>query len=169
MSRRLLAAAGILTVVLGFVWLIWPVGHIPLFDANLVRLAESDLQGYCAGETFWKTSGEGSASGAAECRSRLKAQHKDVIDLQAVQPAFCQAIVDAGWEGSQQDCLGIMVDNQYWPTYDGGITNQWNRARKYPLVFHVSPASGSQGGSRTGGHGANTREDSPSRAYYPGG
>jgi hypothetical protein len=170
MKRKLMAAAGILTVVLGFIWLLWPVGHIPPYDANLVRLAETQRQGYCSGDAFFKSGGEGSASKAADCRATSTLP--DVPNMPIVQTAFCQAIVDNGWEGQLADCLGIMDMNQYWPTYDGYISQDWNRARPYPQSFGTSSGSSKGSGSRTGGHGGSDRTNSPTHEVpysYPGG
>ncbi len=166
-QRKILAVAGVLAVVGGLMYLSWPVGHIPLYDANLTRLAESDLQGYCAGDTFWKSGGNGNGAMAAQCRSRLAKKHSNKPDLRVVQKEFCQAIVDNGWQGTVGDCLQIMVDNQYWPTYNGAITNAWNRARPYPQVFGSSSAGSSGSGSRTGGsHGGNSHGGG-TRPYTP--
>lgn len=149
--RHLLATVAVATVVLGLVYIARPAGHTPPYDANLVRLAESELQGYCAGDTLYKTAGEGNAGMARECRARLAAKHSDEPYMPAVIGAFCQAIVDAGWEGTKADCTNIMVENQYWPTYAGGLSNQWNRARPYPRAAIV-PADTKKDGSRTGEH-----------------
>ena len=141
---------GILAIVLAIAYIVRPVPHIPPYDANLVRLAESQRQGYCSGETFWKTQGTGNAAIAASCR-RQKTGMSDQPNMGDVPLAFCTAIVDAGWDGDVPTCLDIMVGNQLWPTYDGSITDQWNRARPYPLsaLPVVGPPPDS---SRTGGH-----------------
>lgn len=156
-------------MVLGLVYIVWPVGHIPLYDANLVRLAESDLQGYCSGDTFWKTGGVGDSNMASECRSRLAKKHSSNVDLSVVQGSFCQAIVDSGWTGTKSDCLGIMATNEYWPTYVGAITNQWNRARPYPKLFSLINSNSKSSQSRTGGHSGNQRSNNPSHEVptYP--
>lgn len=148
-KRRLLAAVGLATVALAVAYVARPVGHIPLYDANLIRLAESSLQGYCAGETFWQSAGEGSAEMASACRDRLADRRSNVPAVGAVPGAFCQAIVDQGWEGDRAACAEILTGQKLWPTYDGGITDQWNRARKYP--GHVIPSGpGRTDDSRTG-------------------
>ena len=155
-KRQLLMAVGAVAVVLGLVYVARPAGHVPPYDANLVRLAESDLQGYCTGEAFWKSGGMGDARLASECRSRLGGKRPDEPNLTAVIPSFCSAIVDQGWEGTRADCVEIMVANQYWPTYGGSITNQWNRARPYPRAAIV-PSGPKSDGSRTGDRDAPTR------------
>ena len=160
MSRKLLTFAGVVTVALGLAYVAWPVGHIPPYDANLVRLAESSLQGYCAGEAFWRSGGAGSASLAGQCRGRLAGKRSNVPNLNAVPGAFCAAIIAEGWEGDQPSCLSIMSDNQYWPTYDGAITDQWNRARGYPLKA-ISVGGKPESESRTGDRPGQQRKDDP--------
>ena len=168
MTKRLaMHIVGILVVIAAVVYVSRQPGHQPPYDANLVRLAESDLQGYCSGDAFMKSEGVGNAGKAAECRDRLAKTRPDKPNLQVVQTAFCEAVVDNGWVGTVTDCLGIMQANEYWPTYDGGITSEWNRARPYPKTF-TAPAGSSQGDtSRTGGHDGSSRADNPMRSYYP--
>ena len=150
--RRLLALAGATAIILGLAYIARPAGHVPPYDANLVRLAESALQGYCAGETLWKTGGAGDARLTGACRARLAKKKSDDPYMPAVIPNFCQAIIDAGWkEGTRAVCADIMVSNQYWPTYDGGLTNAWNRVRPYPRAAIV-PTGPKRNGSRTGEH-----------------
>ena len=163
MSRRRLGIlVGLLVLAGALVYVARPVGHIPIYDANLVRLAETELQGYCAGDAFWKSAGEGDAGKARACRAQYadSGQFANVTDLAVVPRAFCQAIVEDGWDGDVPTCLQIMVDNQYWPTYDGGITDQWNRARPYPVSAIPSGPPPADDGSRTGGsHGGGQRPD----------
>ncbi len=161
-QRRLLTVLGVLTIIGSLVYISWPVGHIPPYDANLVRLAESNLQGYCSGQTFMQTQGVGDANMAAQCRAQLKGKRSDKPQPSAVQPAFCQAIVIAGGTGlTQNACMQIMISNEYWPTYNGMITNSWNRARPYPGLLSLgSNSTGGNGNSRTGGHQGNTRSGS---------
>ena len=154
-------ALGCAAIVGGIIYAAYPAGHINLYDANLVRLAESNLQGYCAGETLWKTGGTEDADMTAGCRNARREQRPDEPNLSAVIPSFCQAIVDGGWGGTHADCTAIIVDNQFWPTYDGGLTNSWNRARKWPKP-PLSQGSDTDG-SRTGDRDGNTRP-----GYYPG-
>mgnify|MGYP001616680050 CR=1 FL=1 len=135
-----------------------PSPHVPLYDANLVRLAETERQGYCSGVTFWTTQYEGDANLAKECRKTHR-EESGRVDLLAAERGFCRGIVDEGWEGSVPDCVGILQGYRYWPTYDGSITDQWNRARPYPRpIIESSPESGD--GSRTG-----DRPSGPGRGY----
>lgn len=169
MKRRLLAALGIATCVGMLVYVSLPKPYIPPYDANLVRLAASELQGYCAGDTFWKTGGYGNKTTAASCRKAKARQYDAKPNLLKVVRAFCQAIVDNGWDGGDvETCRGIMASNQYWPTYDGGITDQWNRARPYPGTL-VDLGTSNSGGdtSRTGGHQGNTRSGDSGMRGYP--
>lgn len=165
-----MVVVGVTLVVLGITYVSWPPGHIPPYDANLVRLAESDLQGWCSGRAFWMSAGSGSASLASQCRHGFARQRSDRPNMLVVQRSFCEAIVERGWEGSVDDCLGIMTGSQYWPTYDGGITDQWNRARPYPRPA-ISGAGSSDVGSRTGDRQGNQRDSGPTHevpSYGPG-
>lgn len=162
MTRWLLGLLGVGVVVLGLAFLAYPVKHIPPFDANLVRLAETNLQGYCSGDAFWKSGGNGDANLARECRVRRSKKRSNEANMLDVQPAFCEGIVNNGWEGTVQECIVILEDNEYWPTFDGNITNSWNRARPYPRFIN-SAGGGSKGdNSRTGGRQDNgERENNP--------
>ena len=159
--RRVLAAVGVLVSVLAVAYVARPVQHIPPYDANLVRLAESEVEGYCSGITFWKTQGAGNGSEASACRKQHPGMSR-VSDLPAVPPMFCRAIVESGWDGDVPTCLSIMVNNQLWPTYDGSISQAWNRARPYPESQLQTPAS-QRDNSRTGGHNGSTRGTYPTR------
>jgi hypothetical protein len=161
--RRLMALLGLLTIIGGLIYITYPVGHIPPYDANLVRLAESNLQGYCSGQVLIQTQGVGDANMAAQCRAQRKKQRSDSPQLSAVQPAFCEAIVDSKATGlTQSQCMDIMTMNEYWPTYNGSITNSWNSARPYPALLSFGSNSTSGGGSRTGTHAGNSRNINPS-------
>ena len=144
-------------------------GHIPPYDANLVRIVETERQGYCAGLVGWKTEFAGSKDQAAACRT----EHRELsgrVNMATSVRGFCQAILDQGWNGYMDSCLSILTENQYWPTYDGALTNQWNRARPYPNSA-LGGASDQTDSSRTGGRSGGGRSDVPSRAdhsYYGG-
>lgn len=157
MRRRLLVIVGVLTIVLALAYVARPAGHVPPFDANLVRLAETELEGYCSGETFWRTQGNGDAGRAADCRAERTGTIADDVNLHAVEAGFCRAVIAEGWEGDVPACLGILEGNQLWPTYDGGITRAWNRARPYPLTAIQVPGPGASDSSRTGGREAPSR------------
>ena len=132
-------------------------GHIPPYDANLVRLAESPLQGYCAGETLMKTQNyEGNKTMAAECRAKNSSAMSDKPNISKVEYAFCRAIVANDFSGSVDECLGILAQLQLWPTYDGGVTDQWNRARPYPRSA-IQVVDQVPDGSRTGGRSGTYR------------
>jgi hypothetical protein len=164
-KKRLLAhIGGVVVVVLVLAYIGNRPGHIPMYDANLTRLAETERQGYCAGEVGWKTSFVGDADQAAACRAEHTEQ-SGRVSVAATLNGFCQAILDQGWDGYMEDCLGIMADNQYWPTYDGSLTDQWNRARPYPSTG-LSGSTEAPDGSRTGGRSDGGRSDTPAR---PGG
>lgn len=130
-------------------------GHVPLFDADLNRLAESELEGYCAGKVFWVERG-GNAEMAADCRA-ANPQMDDQYNLGVVQMAFCLGARASGFSGDVTvDCLQVLEQNQLWPTYDGSITDAWTKANPYPGDVWAPP-SGS--GSRTGGREPAPREE----------
>ena len=162
-KRYLLALAGLAVLAGAPLYVARSAPHIPPYDANLVRLAESELEGYCAGETFWGSQAQGNADMARDCRSRLAGQKAATPNLPAVVPAFCTAIIDSGWEGSQWQCEEIMASNKYWPTYDGSITNAWNRARKYPVSPIAVKSTPPEDTSRTGDRPDRTRPDEAAR------
>jgi len=110
-KRYLLALAGLAVLAGAPLYVARSAPHIPPYDANLVRLAESELEGYCAGETFWGSQAQGNADMARDCRSRLAGQKAEAPNLPAVVPAFCAAIIDSGWEGYQWQCEEIMASN----------------------------------------------------------
>jgi len=162
-KMRLLVAIGIILIVSSLVYIARPTGHIPPYDANLVRLAENQLEGYCSGDAFWASQGMGNAGLARKCRSKLSGKKSTKHNMLVVQAAFCQAVVDSGWTGgSPSDCTLILSQNQYWPTYDGSLTSEWNRARPYPgrvIIVGAGPGT-STDQSRTGG-----RNGSPNQGF----
>ena len=62
MVNKLLSFAGIIVLAGGLFLLTMPVTHIPLLDANRQVLAESEREGWCAGDTYMKTRGGGDES-----------------------------------------------------------------------------------------------------------
>lgn len=174
-NRKRIAAhvAGIAVILLVLAYAARPSPHVPPYDANLVRLAETERQGYCAGVTFWKTQGTGDAARARTCRKEHPEQ-SGRVNMIATERGFCQGIVDSGWvDGYVTDCVGILRDNQLWPTLDGGLTDQWNRARPYPNTAIGGGSDKGSDDSRTGdrpgspGHGGPGRSDYD--YSYPGG
>lgn len=150
MRRRLAHVAGIAVVLLAVAYVARPSPHVPPYDANLVRIVETERQGYCAGVTFWRTDGEGDADLARECRGERRGE-SGRVNLLLAERGFCRGIVDEGWvDGSVADCLAILSEFRYWPTYDGSITHQWNRARPYPRPV-IAGTEGATDDSRTGG------------------
>ena len=172
-KRTLAHVAGVAVVVLVVAYAARPSPHVPPYDANLVRLAETERQGYCAGVTFWKTQGGGSANQARACREEHREQ-SGRVNMIAAERGFCQGIVDQGWmEGDVPMCVDTLRSYQYWPTLDGSITDQWNRARPYPSTA-IGGTSEEPDGSRTGGRPGGPGHPAPSRSdyedyYYPGG
>lgn len=165
-NKKRLAAniGGVIVVLLVLAYVGNRPGHIPMYDANLVRLAETERQGYCAGVVFWKTQGSGSPDQARACREEHP-EESGRVNLLAAETGFCRAIVESGWEGYVGSCLVILSENQYWPTYDGGITAEWNRARPYPSTGLTGIGDESDG-SRTGGRSGGSRSGGPDRSDY---
>ena len=128
--NRLLAVLGILALVAGF-WLvaIKPPGHVPRLDANRIRLAETEVEGYASGFVFWDDTNNAQAT--AEIRA--ESAYSDEYDLTVVLPAFCLGAQAAGFQGSLKiDCEDWMVANEAWPTYNGNLSYAWNDAFPYP-------------------------------------
>lgn len=128
--HKFLAWAGIAVLVVGLVVLVLPVSRIPLLDANRQVLAESEREGYCAGQTFGETRGIGDTAAAKECR-QYNARPTEP-NLAVTQKAFCQGLMAGGYPITLSMCQDIMVLNRFWPTMDGSITNSWNRRFPYP-------------------------------------
>jgi hypothetical protein len=129
--NRFLAVLGTVVLLLGLLagWVLEP-GHVPLLDANRIRLAETHRQGYAAGVVFAKTNGGGSATMAEELR--MESTLPDDFSPPVVIPAFCAGIVDGGFPIDVGSCIDIMKFERYWPTYDGRISAAWNRAYPWP-------------------------------------
>jgi hypothetical protein len=146
---RRLGLVALIVVAGGGFYLIRDVGHIPLFDAQLHRLAETPAEGYCAGVAFWNNRGQPDPGRAQECR--VDSDLSTTLDLKQVQPLFCKAVTDNGYAGGITECIGILTGQKLWPTYDGGLTSEWSKTAPYPgdLVF-VIPDSESRTGPRDG-------------------
>lgn len=153
---RKLAALAIIAIVGGGFYLVRDPGHVPIFDAGLNRLAESEREGWCAGETYWSNRGQPNATAAAECRANSTLD--PTPNLNMVQPAFCMAVREGGFPGTVDECQGILDGQKLWPTYDGGLTQSWSKSAPYPgdLAFVVPPDD-----SRTGDRQGFTRGDTP--------
>lgn len=147
--KRLLAVLALAAVIGGGWWVTRDPGHVPIFDADLRRLAETPLEARCAGSVYWSTRGDGDAKDAAHCRAENIAQMSDIPDVLAVPFAFCLGVADAGFPGDiQTACVDALAQYRLWPTYDGQLTDAWNRTAPYPGdVFAPAPTDD---GSRTG-------------------
>lgn len=150
--KRFLAVSGVFMVLLGGVYVGRPQGHVPPFDADLRRLAETELEGFCSGLIYWQTRGQGSAADAKACRA--EEDKSTEVDLRVVQLAFCRGAREGGFPGDVvTDCLLVLQALELWPTYDGQLSEAWNRAYPYPYPndFEAAPTDGrAQPGSRTG-------------------
>ncbi len=152
MKNKVMAILGVATLALAFAFVVQPEGFVPLFDADLNRLAMTRQEAQCAAEGFMASNSEETA---AECRETngLPAD----IDLEAVTPAFCSHISGVITTLSYDDCLRIMYDMEYWPTYEGKITNSWNRTAPYPLSVLFSDSGDQRDTGRTGDREENLR------------
>lgn len=147
--NRFLAVLAFIAVV-GGAWLVLlrDPGHVPIFDANIRRLAETDREGYCAGIAFWESGGGPDAERAAECRE-ANAAMSDTPNIQNVQLMFCKGILEAGFPGDiYTDCMSVLQGRKWWPTYDGEISDAWTKAYPYPGDLWVPPAEESRTGTR---------------------
>ncbi len=151
--NKVMAFGGIIILLLGLAMLILSSGRIPLLDANRTILAESEQEAYCAGIIYAETRGEGDARAASECRSESNLSNE--VNLNIVQPSFCNALLTTIRNLTQAECVGIMEGRQWWPTRDGGLAFSWNRSFPYPgnLIVQLS-----DGDSRTGDRDGIERE-----------
>ena len=138
-----MAILGVATLALAFAFVAQPEGFVPLFDADLNRLTMNRSEAHCAAVGFVATNGP---AAAANCRD--EDNRTTNTDLVAVVPEFCIELVTT-LTLTYDECLSIMYDMQYWPTYDGDITNSWTRSAPYPLSILATPGAGPAGG-RTG-------------------
>ncbi len=143
MKNRVIAILGVVTLVLAIAFVAQPEGFVPLFDADLNRLTMNRSEAHCAAVGFVATNGP---AAAANCRA--DDNRTTNTDLEAVVPEFCIELTTV-LALTYADCLSIMYDMQYWPTYDGDITNSWTRSAPYPLSVLTTPGAGQDGG-RTG-------------------
>ncbi len=100
--------------------------------------------------SYWRNNGEANAERAADCRKDT--QRSDDVDLSTVVNHFCRAVKDEGFMGAVSDCEGIIASRRWWPTYDGGLTDAFNKAYPYPgdRLLQPPPADNSRPGDREG-------------------
>lgn len=154
--NKLLALGGIGAILVGFFLLVLPVSHIPLLDANRQVLVESERGGICAGNVYMQTRGAGSEEAMADCLSTSTVE--DTIDHRRVTPGFCNGLIGAGFPIGLEECLGIMLSRQFWPTATGTLTSAWNKRFPYPGDFLSSNVPQTGGESRTGERETTDRE-----------
>jgi hypothetical protein len=148
---RKLALIALIAIAGGAFYLIRDVGHIPLFDANLQVLAESEVEGYCAGfvaDRFNKPHDKP----AADCRA-ANADLSDAVNYTTVQKSGCLGYAKATNKPSDwvTGCTSWMQREKFWPTRDGRITNNWSPTAPYPLdVMFDEPPTDSRTGTRDG-------------------
>ena len=149
MKNKVLAFLAILVIVGTGWYVLQPEGFVPLFDANLRQLAMTAKEARCSGEVYVQPRNmEEKAVAAAACRADPDNASSEEIDLITVVPTFCLAIISQ-IASTYTECVTTMSDMQFWPLYNGGITNVWNvRSAPYPL--DVLQRQGSSDDSRTG-------------------
>ncbi len=143
----LIAALAILTA--GAAYIIIPPPYPGIFDADLKRLAETELEGWCSGITFATTNGVGDATQAAECRTEYEGRPTD-INHPIVIIAFCNGVLHGGLDTTTTQCQAILGSRGYWPTMDGEITAAFNDQYPYPGETFRASRSDTPDPSRTG-------------------
>jgi hypothetical protein len=148
---KFLAFLGVLVMAGVLIYLAIPPGVPKLFDGNLTRLAQTDAEGYCSGLAFFRAnSAEEAKDIAAGCREDTTLS--TTVDLARVTMAFCLGAKKGGYTGSIQfGCVDVLKSLQFWPMYDGGITDAWTRSHPYPLNLLESSVEIVEDNSRTGG------------------
>jgi len=154
--NKLLAVSGIIILTGGLFLLTMPVTHIPLLDANRQVLAESEREGWCAGDTYMKTRGGGDESLMKECIEGSTLD--DTINHRIVQRAFCAGIIAAGLAITEEQCMEIMETRKFWPTMKGTLAEAWNKRFPYPGDFLTANVPQTGGESRTGEREETDRE-----------
>ena len=146
--RKFQTFLAIVVMFMAVLYVARPEGFVPLFDANLQRLAMTQQEGYCAGQVW-----QNSATSTADCRKTDA--HRTEIDLRDVVPGFCQAVI-ASISITQQRCEEIFATNAMWPLYDGGFTQNWSDQAPYPgSILGDGPPPEDTG--RTGGRDGQQR------------
>jgi hypothetical protein len=146
MKNKILAVGAVLLIVGGGLYVFREPGHIPMFDADIQRLAETAREGYCAGRVYWKTGGGGDETAAKECRA--SDTQSTEIDLSVVQLEFCWGVISEGYSGNAYGCRDYLQTKELWPTYIGQLTDAWTKA--YPYPGGLLKASTNIDDSRTG-------------------
>jgi hypothetical protein len=129
--NKILAPLAILTLIAGGLWLSLDSGRVPIFDADLNRLAETPREAWCAGNTFW----DGRKADPAKAKACRQAQthRSDSVNHSLVLRNFCDGAKAAGFPGHIQfDCVDVFTERQMWPTRDGGITMAFNSRYPWP-------------------------------------
>lgn len=130
MNKILTALAALAIAVGGWFTFLRTPPPVPLLSANLEVLAESELEGYCTGRMLYRS--QAGQKAASECWQELGEAHAIERDVYAVVPAFCQALVDEGWNGTKYECEQIVERYQLWPTKTGALADDWSESYPYP-------------------------------------
>ena len=143
MRERLMGVVAVAVIILGVWYVGHPQGFVPIFDADLQRLAMTAHESHCAGQQFL-TRGGGDIE---ECRESSGLSTD--VNLDIVQPQFC-AVVAPALRMEIQDCMNILTGQQLWPTYDGDLTSNWSQSNPYPGSI-LGTDTDAEDSSRTGG------------------
>ncbi len=154
MRNKVIAFFGILALVLTAYYVFQPQGFVPLFDANLRQLAMTPKEAHCAGTVIALPESK-RAEATAICRDDPDNGYSEEVELAAVLGTFCSQVAIEIDSLDYAECLSIMHDMDYWPLYDGGVTNAWSRSAPYPLDVLGSPGNVE---GRTGSRELNERE-----------
>ena len=136
--KRTLWAFVIVAVIVGGGWLTFrDPGRIHIYSADGQVLAETELESWCSGSTYWASSGRGNAQKAADCRKTYGETLDTVIDHNNVPLWFCLGAQSEGFQGDViLDCVDFIVDIRWWPTMNGMLAEAWSDS--YPTRWTYS-------------------------------
>lgn len=131
-KRFFVWVAVVALVVGGGIAVFWPIDHWRLYDANLQPLALTEQEAYCTGFV-------GINAGFKEHDPDVKQCHDGEGEDMGTEPSIantpgwtCRGILDGGWPGSEDDCIGILEGYDLWPLLEGGLAMDWNEAHPRP-------------------------------------
>lgn len=146
-------AVGFLAVLalVGGGWFVsFDPGPVHRYDADLNRLAATELESICAATVYISSNGNGNKKDAASCREQFAHANPNVIAYDRVIPVFCTYVaprLSLSWNV----CVSIMEVNELWPARDGFIVSSWNDSNPWPgEVFQVRHEEGDDPEGRTG-------------------
>ncbi len=133
--RRVLWTLTIIAVLAGGAFATFrDPGRIHVFSADGQVLAETELESWCSGATYWASSGKGNARQATDCRKVHAEEFDTVINHGEVLRWFCRGAASEGFMGDvQTDCVDFLTGIRWWPTINGALAEVWSDAYPYPL------------------------------------